>query len=169
MTSGSDVIVRSSTDADIAAIQAIYAHHVRHGTASFDEEPPDVAETAERRRSALAAGLPHLVAVDGDRVVGFAYASPFRPRPAYRFTVESTVYVVPDAQRRGIGQALMARLIDDTRAADRHQMIAAIGDSANVASIGLHAALGFVHAGTYRAVGFKFGRWLDVVLMQKTL
>ena len=169
MTPASDIIVRSSTDADTAAIQAIYAHDVLHGTASFDEEPPDLAETARRRRSALAAGLPHLVADDGGRVLGFAYASPFRPRPAYRFTVESTVYVAPDAQRRGIGRALMARLIDDARAADRRQMIAAIGDSANVASIGLHAALGFVHAGTYRAVGFKFDRWLDVVLMQKTL
>ena len=169
MTAVSEPIVRSSIDADMAAIRTIYAHDVLHGTASFDEEPPDLAETARRWQSALAANLPHLVAVDGNRVVGFAYASPFRPRPAYRFTVESTVYVAVDAQRRGIGRALMARLIADTRAADKRQMIAAIGDSANVASIGLHAALGFVHAGTYRAVGFKFDRWLDVVLMQKTL
>ena len=151
---------------DNAAITRIYAHAVRHGTASFETEPPDVA----RRQAALAAGgYPFLVAALAGTVAGYAYAGPYRARPAYRFTVEDSIYVAPQAQRGGIGRALLERLLDDAQARGFRQMIAVIGDSAQTPSIALHRACAFRLIGTFEAVGFKFDRWLDSVLMQRAL
>jgi phosphinothricin acetyltransferase len=162
-------LVRDSREADMAEVQMIYAHHVLHGAASFEEEPPPLAEMRRRRAEVLGRGLPYLVAEFGGRVAGYSYASPYRSRPAYRFTLENSVYVDPARPRAGIGRALLAALIGRCEAGDWQQMIAVIGDSANTASIGLHAALGFRHVGTLHAVGFKFGRWVDSVLMQRAL
>jgi len=161
--------IRDSRDTDLQAIQAIYAHHVRHGTASFELEPPDLDEFRRRRAEVLRGGFPYLVAESADGVLGYAYASPFRTRPAYRFTVEDSIYVDRDAIGRGVGRALLAGLIVRCEAGGWRQMVAVIGDSANVASIGLHAACGFRFAGVMRASGWKFGRWLDTVLMQREL
>jgi L-amino acid N-acyltransferase YncA len=162
-------LLRSATENDIPAIQAIYAHWVLHGTASFEIDPPDVQEIARRRADVVSKSLPYLIAErDGD-VTGYAYANWFRPRPAYRFTVENSVYVHPDAHRGGIARLLMTELLARCEQAGARQMIAAIGDSANEKSIGLHAAMGFTHIGTLRSTGWKFGRWLDTVLMQKQL
>ncbi|MFC3226436.1 GNAT family N-acetyltransferase [Marinibaculum pumilum] len=155
--------------ADLEAVAAIYRHAVLHGSASFELSPPDAAEMARRHAAILAGGYPWLVARLEDRVAGFAYAGPYRPRPAYAATVENSVYVAPDLHGRGIGRALLARLIDEAEDRGFRQMIAVIGDSANRASIGLHAALGFSHAGVLRSVGWKHGRWLDSVLMQREL
>jgi phosphinothricin acetyltransferase len=163
------ITVRPSTADDLPAIAAIYGHHVRHGLASFEEVPPDQAELGRRRDDVLARGLPHLVATDGAGVLGYAYAAPYRARIAYRFTVEDSVYIAPDAIRRGVGRRLLGGVIAACEVAGYRQMIAVIGDSANHASIGLHAALGFEQAGLLRAVGFKFGRWVDSVLMQRAL
>lgn len=163
------VTVRDADDADLAAVRSIYAHFVLHGLASFEEVPPEAAEIARRRQAVLARGLPYLVAETDGRVVGFAYAGTYRPRPAYRYTVEDSVYVAPDAGRRGAGRLLLATLIRRCEAAGFRQMVAVIGDSANAPSIGLHRALGFESAGVLKAVGFKFGRWVDSVLMQRAL
>ena len=162
-------VVRDSREEDMDQVRAIYAHHVLHGAASFEEEPPPLGEMQRRRAEVLARGMPHLVADIGGRVAGFSYASPYRARPAYRFTLENSVYVAHGQSRCGIGRALLAELIARCEAGDWRQMIAVIGDSANAASIGLHAALGFRHIGTLHAVGFKFGRWIDSVLMQRAL
>jgi phosphinothricin acetyltransferase len=161
--------LREAAQQDFGAIAAIYAHHVRTGTASFEIEPPDVSEMMRRWRDVRALRLPYLVAVADARVVGYAYAGPYRPRPAYRFTVEDSVYVAEHARGRGIGRALLARLIEDAERAGARQMIAVIGDVANEASIRVHAALGFTHIGVLKSVGNKFSRWLDVVLMQRAL
>jgi phosphinothricin acetyltransferase len=161
--------VRPSRADDLGEIQAIYAHHVRHGLASFEEEPPDLAEMQRRRTAVLAGNLPHLVAELDGRVAGFATAVPYRHRPAYRYTLENTVYVAEWAQRHGLGRALLERLIDDCKALGYRQMIAVIGDSANLASIGLHEALGFRRVGVLLDVGFKFERWVDSVLLQLPL
>ena len=166
---GGGVRVRGSTGRDVPAIQAIYAHHVLHGLATFEEVAPDAAEMAARRATLLAAGLPHLVAEVEDRVVGYSYAAPFRPRPAYRYTVEDSVYVAAGCAGRGIGRALLEALIARCAGGPWRQMIAVIGDSGNAASIGLHAAHGFRHVGTFEATGFKLGRWVDTVLMQRPL
>jgi L-amino acid N-acyltransferase YncA len=163
------VSIRDSTEADLPAIQRIYAHHVLHGLASFEEEPPAMADLAARRRAVLERGLPYLVAERDGAVAGYSYATPFRPRPAYRFTVENSVYVVDGLHRRGIGRALLAGLITRCAEGPWRQMIAVIGDSGNAASIGLHARLGFRHAGTLTDIGFKLGRRVDVVLMQRGL
>jgi phosphinothricin acetyltransferase len=167
------LILRPAIATDLPAIQAIYAHHVLNGAASFEEVPPDIAEITRRWQAIRGAGLPYLVAEtaagDDGGIVGYAYAGPYRPRAAYRFTVEDSIYLAPLAQGRGIGRALLARIIDDCTAIGLRQMIAVIGDSANQASIGLHRALGFDSVGTFRAVGFKFGRWVDSVLMQRAL
>jgi L-amino acid N-acyltransferase YncA len=163
------LIVRPSRDEDIARIAAIYDHHVRHGTASFELEPPDAAEMARRRAGVLELGLPYLVAELEGRVVGYAYAGAYRPRPAYRFTVEDSIYVDHALTGAGVGRALLPVLIEQCTAAGRRQMIAVIGDSAQTASIRLHAAFGFRMVGTVENVGFKFGRWLDSVLMQRPL
>jgi L-amino acid N-acyltransferase YncA len=162
-------VVRDSRAEDMAEVQIIYAHHVLHGAASFEEEPPSLAEMQRRRADVLARGLPYLVAEIGGRVAGYSYASPYRARPSYRFTIENSVYVDPACPRAGTGRALLETLIMRCRQGDWQQMIAVIGDSANAASIGLHAALGFRHVGTLHAVGFKFGRWIDSVLMQRAL
>jgi phosphinothricin acetyltransferase len=165
--------VRPSRPDDVAAIAAIYRHHVLNGLASFEEVPPDAAELARRRADIVARGLPHLVASAGapnnERVLGYAYAGPYRPRSAYRFSVEDSVYIAPDALRRGVGRALLGAVIEACTEAGYRQMVAVIGDSGHEASIGLHAALGFTHAGALQAIGFKFGRWVDSVLMQRAL
>lgn len=161
--------IRPSRPDDIPAITAVYAHAVRFGRASFELEPPGEDEMARRREALVSAGFPHLVAEEAGRVIGYAYAGPYRPRPAYASTVENSVYVAPDAQGRGAGRALLARLVEEAEALGFRQMVAVIGDSENRASIRLHEALGFTHAGTLRAVGWKHARWLDSVLMQRAL
>ncbi|GAB3629599.1 GNAT family N-acetyltransferase [Pandoraea terrae] len=162
-------VVRASRDDDLPAIVAIYAHHVLHGTASFEEIAPDITEMRARRDKILAAKLPYLVAERDGRVLGYAYATPYRPRSAYRFTVEDSVYIDPAAIGQGAGRALLEAVIGHCEAGPWRQMIANVGDSANAASLGLHAACGFQRMGTLYAVGFKFGRWLDTVLMQRRL
>jgi L-amino acid N-acyltransferase YncA len=161
--------VRLAGSADIPAITQIYAHAVRTGTASFELEPPDAAEMMRRQRALLDGGYPYLVAERDGTIVGYAYAGPYRSRPAYRWTVEDSIYVAPQAQRSGIGRVLLDRLIDACEARDFRQMIAVIGDSQQTPSIALHRAAGFRLIGTLEAVGFKFGRWLDTVLMQRQL
>jgi len=163
------LLVRSSTPADLDALLDIYAHAVTQGTGTFELEVPDTAEMARRRDDVQSKGLPWLVAEQRGRVLGYAYANHFRPRPAYRFCVEDSVYLHPEAQGRGVGRALLAELVARCQAAGARQMLAVIGDSANHGSIGVHRALGFEHCGVLQAVGWKFGRWLDVVLMQRSL
>jgi phosphinothricin acetyltransferase len=163
-----DVIVRCADSRDIPAITQIYAHAVLTGTASFEIDPPDEAEMTRRYAKLREADYPYLVA-EADHVIGYACAGPYRDRPAYRWCVEDSVYIAPHAHRRGVGRALLARLIDAAERRSFRQMIAVIGDSANVSSIELHRALGFRHIGTLAAVGFKHGRWLDSVLMQRAL
>jgi L-amino acid N-acyltransferase YncA len=165
----SDVLIRAATAADLPAITAIYDHAVRTGTATFELEPPDLAEMTARFAHLTDGGFPYLVAIADERVAGYAYAGAYRARPAYRFTVENSVYLPPDAQRRGIGLKLLNALIDQSTALGFRQMIAVIGDSANAGSIGVHTRAGFQMVGTFGNVGFKFGRWLDTVLMQREL
>lgn len=164
-----DLIVRASTEADVARCAEIYAHHVLHGTASFEIDPPDLAEMTRRRAAVLDIGLPHLVAERAGRVLGYAYASNWRPRPAYRFSVEDSIYIDKDAVGQGVGKALLPVLIEQCTALGKRQMVAVIGDSAQAPSIRLHAACGFEMVGTLANIGFKFGRWLDSVLMQRPL
>jgi len=164
-----ELIVRASSEADVARCTEIYGYHVRYGTASFETDPPDLAEMKRRRAAVLEAGLPHLVAERAGMVVGYAYAANWRSRPAYRFSVEDSIYVDQDAVGRGIGRALLPALIEQCAAIGKRQMVAVIGDSAQTASIRLHAACGFELVGTLRSIGFKFGRWLDSVLMQRPL
>jgi phosphinothricin acetyltransferase len=161
--------IRPAVPADLPAIQSIYAHHVFHGLASFELDPPTLEEMRSRHDRIVAGGYPYLVAVDGDRLLGYAYASQYRPRPAYRFTVEDSIYVAPPLAGRGIGKALLSHLIDECESRGFRQMLAVIGDSANAASIGLHRACGFEIKCTLDAFGFKFGRWVDSVLMQRAL
>jgi phosphinothricin acetyltransferase len=161
--------VRSAADADLPAVQAIYAHHVLHGSASFETVPPDLAEMARRHADITGRGMPYLVAEVGGEILGYAYAGPYRPRAAYRFTLEDSVYVAEGAAGRGVGRLLLDRLIADATALGYRQMLAVIGDSGNLGSIVLHQRAGFTHLGTLQSVGFKFGRWLDVVLMQRAL
>lgn len=167
--SGDDVIVRPSRDTDVAAIAAIYGHHVLHGVGSFEEVPPRAEEIARRRGEILAHGLPYLVAERDSRVVGYCYAGPFRPRSGYRFTVEDSIYVDPAQIGRGIGRALLRPVLASCAALGYRQMVAVIGGRETVASIRLHEALGFAYMGVFEAVGFKFGRWVDIVLMQRAL
>ena len=164
-----EIIVRDATDADLPAVAAIYAHHVLTGLASFEEAAPTVEEMARRRQSVLALGAPYLVAELGGRLVGFAYANSHRPRPAYRHTLEDSVYVAPDSLGRGVGKALLVALVARCEQGPFRQMVAVIGDSANAGSVALHAACGFEMVGNLKAVGFKFGRWVDTVLMQRPL
>lgn len=161
--------IRPSEPADVGALTAIYAANVLHGTGTFELDPPDEAEMGRRRADVLGKGLPWLVAERGGAVVGYAYANHFRPRRAYRFCLEDSVYLSPGAVGGGIGRLLLAELLARSQAAGGRQMLAVIGDSANAASIGVHRALGFDHVGVMTAAGWKFGRWLDVVLMQKRL
>jgi L-amino acid N-acyltransferase YncA len=161
--------IRACEEADVAAIAAIYHHHVLHGAASFEIEPPDAAEMARRRRAVIDGGYPYLVAEQDGRVLGYAYASAYRPRPAYRNTIENSVYVEPGRERQGIGRLLLAALLDACERRGFRQVVAVIGDSGHDASIGLHRALGFRMVGTLRSAGFKFGRWIDIVMMQRAL
>ncbi|OGA13164.1 MAG: GNAT family N-acetyltransferase [Betaproteobacteria bacterium RIFCSPLOWO2_12_FULL_65_110] len=163
------VQVRASREADLASVTAIYAHYVLTGLASFEIEAPGEAEMRRRRADVLALGLPYFVAERGGEVVGFAYAAPFRTRPAYRYTVEDSVYVHGDHLGHGVGATLLAVLIAACERAGCRQMIAVIGDSANQASIKLHERCGFALAGLLPSTGFKFGRWVDSVLMQRAL
>jgi phosphinothricin acetyltransferase len=165
----SKLIVRASIEADVARCAEIYAHHVLHGTASFEVDPPDLAEMKRRRAGVLDMGLPHLVAEREGRVVGYAYAGNWRPRPAYKFSVEDSIYIDKDAVGRGVGKALLPVLIEQCTALGKRQMVAVIGDSAQTPSIRLHASFGFEMVGTLKNIGFKFGRWLDTVLMQREL
>ncbi|WP_298962040.1 GNAT family N-acetyltransferase [uncultured Methylobacterium sp.] len=162
-------LLRPCTAADIPVVARIYAHAVVTGRASFETEPPGVDEMARRHAALVAGGHPYLVAEAEGRVLGYAYAGPYRLRPAYRFTVEDSVYLDPAATGRGLGRLLLGEVIAAATRAGRRQMIAVIGDSGNAASIGLHAALGFAPAGVLRAVGWKHGTWLDTVLMQRAL
>ena len=161
--------IRAATEADIPDIQSIYAHHVLTGTGTFEEEPPSVEEMAERFAKVVGHGWSWLVAADATGVLGFAYYTQFRGRSAYRFCVEDSVYVREDVRGQGVGKALVGRLIEAATAHGMRQMLAVIGDAENVGSIGVHASLGFQMVGTMRSVGVKFGRWVDVVTMQRPL
>jgi phosphinothricin acetyltransferase len=165
----SSLALRPATLADIPAIATIYAHAVKYGTATFEFEPPGEPEMADRFRALAGASFPYLVAERAGAVRGYAYAGPYRARIAYRYTLENSVYVAPDSHRQGVGRALMDALIAQSGALGFRQMIAVIGDSAQAASIALHRAAGFQMVGTFTAVGFKFDRWLDTVLMQRPL
>ena len=164
-----EVTIRPSRDDDIAAITAIYSHHVLHGVASFEEAPPDASEMARRRRAIVEAGLPYLVAERDGRVVGYCYAGPFRPRIGYRFTLEDSVYIDQSETGRGIGRRLLELVIARSTELGYRQMVAVIGGRETVASIKMHEVLGFSHMGLLPAVGFKFGHWIDIVLMQRAL
>ena len=163
------IALRDARPGDGPALQRIYGHHVLHGFGSFEEMPPGIEEMERRRAAVQEEGLPYLVAEAEGRVLGFAYAGRYRPRSAYRFTVEDSVYVAPDAGGRGIGRRLLAEVIARAEALGMRQMIAVIGDSANLGSIRLHERLGFTRAGLFAAVGWKRERWLDSVLMQRPL
>jgi L-amino acid N-acyltransferase YncA len=165
----SEISIRPTAVNDLAAITDIYADAVRHGTASFEINPPDQDEMTRRFESLRGGGFPYLVAEIDRTVAGYAYAGPYRARPAYRFTVEDSIYLAATARRRGIGRALLDGLIEDAQRRGFRQMIAVIGDSDQPASIALHAAAGFRLIGTFAAVGYKFDRWLDSVLMQRPL
>ncbi len=164
-----DFVIRPSEDADIATIAAIYGHHVLHGVASFEEVPPPVEEIARRRGDIVGRGLPYLVAERAGSVLGYCYAGPFRPRSAYRYTLEDSIYIAPGEVGRGIGRALLQAVLDQSTQLGYRQMVAVIGGSDTVASIRLHAALGFAPVGTLNGIGYKFGGWVDTVLMQKPL
>lgn len=163
------MIVRASTEDDAAALAAIYGHHVLHGFGTFEEVPPSVEDMAGRRRAIVERGLPYLVAEEAGAVLGFAYAGPFRPRAAYRYTVEDSVYIAPDAMGRGVGRAVLSEVLKACEAFGVRQVVAVIGDSGNAGSVGLHTALGFEPAGVGRGFGWKHGRWVDIVWMQKAL
>ena len=163
------IAIRAATEADMAAVQAIYAHHVLHGLASFEDEPPSVEEMKARREAVLARGLPYLVAEARGEILGYAYASSFRPRPGYRYTIEDSVYVRDGSLGLGLGASLLPELIRRCETGPARQMFAIIGDSANEASIALHRRFGFQMIGTCKSVGFKLGRWVDTVYMQRAL
>lgn len=164
-----ELVIDDAIEADFDAITAIYGHHVRHGLASFEEEAPSRDEMLSRWRNVRALGLPYIVARLDGRVGGYSYATSYRPRPAYRHTVENSVYLDKDLAGRGIGKALLVDLIARCRRGPWRQMVAVIGDSANSGSVELHRSCGFRLVGTLQAVGFKHGRWVDTVLMQRTL
>ncbi|MBZ9560149.1 MULTISPECIES: GNAT family N-acetyltransferase [unclassified Modicisalibacter] len=170
LSSPSSLTVRDARDTDLPAIRDLYAAHVEHGTASFELEAPTLDEMRARHASIATAGLPYLVAVDAsDNILGFCYAGPYHARPAYRHTLETSIYVAEGRGGQGIGKALFEVLIDRCERGPWRQMLAIIGDSDNAGSIALHRRFGFAHVGTFHAVGFKFGRWLDTVLMQRAL
>lgn len=163
------VLVRDATEADMAQVQSIYTFYVTRTAASFEETPPSVEEMCRRRAATLDRGMPYLVAEDHGEVVGYTYAGPWRPRSAYRYTLEDSIYVAPFVQRRGVGRALLGGLIERCTEMGYRRMIAVIGDSANQSSIALHRAMGFRQEGVLRGVGLKFGRWVDVVMMHRVL
>ena len=161
--------IRPFEATDLPAVTAIYAHHVTHGTGTFETTPPTEEEMAQRQADVAARGLPWLVLEDAGQVLGYAYCQWFKPRPAYRFSAEDSIYLHPDARGRGLGRRLLQALADEAQARGVRKLIAVIGDSANAASIGVHRAVGFTDAGAIRSCGWKFGRWLDIVLMEKPL
>ena len=163
------IIIRPSRTEDIQAITVIYAHHVRVGTGTFETDPPTEADMAQRRADVLGKGLPFLVAVDGEKVLGFAYCNWFKPRPAFRYSAEDSIYLTPDVAGKGLGRALLTELMAKAEQSGVRKLIAVIGDSANVGSIGVHQSVGFTHVGVLKSCGWKFDRWLDVVLMEKAL
>ena len=163
------LLIRPSTPADLPAITAIYGWNVLNGTGTFELDPPDAAEMARRRDDVLSKGLPWLVAERGGAVMGYAYANHFRPRKAYRFCLEDSIYLAGDAKGQGLGRLLLTELMARCEAAGARQMLAVIGDSANLGSIGVHRTLGFEHVGVMKAAGWKFDQWRDVVVMQKAL
>jgi phosphinothricin acetyltransferase len=163
------ILVRDARETDMSAVTSIYARHVLHGLASFEEVPPPLDEMKSRRAGVLKLGLPYLVAEIDGHVAGYSYATFYRARPAYRYTVEDSVYVAEGLSGRGIGSALLAELIVRCERGPWRQMLAVIGDSANTGSIALHRRMGFAHIGTLASVGFKFGRWVDSVFMQRAL
>ena len=163
------MIIRPATEHDADVLAAIYGHAVLHGLGTFEEEPPSPADMEGRRRLIANHGLPYLVAEDSGQVMGFAYAGPFRPRAAYRYTLEDSVYVSPDAVGRGVGKALLMAIIAACEALGVRQLIAVVGDSGNAASLALHRSLGFEQTGIGHSVGFKHGRWVDIVQLQKPL
>lgn len=167
--SAGGIVVRDANEGDMRGVQRIYAHHVLHGLATFEEIPPPVQEIMARRAAVMAAGLPYLVAEHGGEVVGYSYATGFRARSAYRYTIEDSVYVAEGLVGKGIGSVLLEALISRCEAGPWRQMIAVIGDSGNAASIAVHRRFGFQHLGILRSAGFKFSRWVDVVLMQRPL
>ncbi len=162
-------LIRASRDEDVAAITAIYTHHVLHGTGTFEIDPPTALDMAARRADVLAKGLPYLVAEEAGQVLGFAYCNWFKPRPAYRFSAEDSIYVADAARGRGLGRQLLEALAVQAEAAGVRKLLAVIGDSANAGSIGVHRAAGFTDVGVMRSVGWKFGAWRDIVLMEKPL
>jgi phosphinothricin acetyltransferase len=164
-----EVRIRPAAPGDIAAITRIYAHAVEHGTASFETEPPTEAEMAQRRQKLLEKDYPYLVAEIAGAVAGYAYAGPYRDRRAYDWCIEDSIYVAPELHRKGIGRLLLTHLIAEAERRDFRQMLGVIGDSANTASVAVHAAVGFRLIGTFQSIGFKHGRWLDTVLMQRAL
>ena len=161
--------IRPSREDDVPAITAIYAHHVQHGTGTFEIDPPSPGDMAVRRAEVLARGLPWLVLEEDGQVLGYAYCNWFKPRPAYRYSAEDSIYLAPGTQGRGLGRLLLAELGRQAEAVGVRKLIAVIGDSANAGSIGVHRSLGFESVGTIRACGWKFDRWLDIVLMEKSL
>jgi L-amino acid N-acyltransferase YncA len=161
--------VRAASEADMAAVRDIYAHYVFHSLATFEETPPTLEEMLARRRASVELGLPYLVAEAGEEIVGFAYAAAYRARPAYRFTIEDSVYVADGLGGRGIGSALLGELISSCERGPWRQMLAVVGDSANTGSITLHRRFGFELVGTLRSVGFKSGRWVDTPILQRAL
>ena len=162
-------IIRPALATDFNAITAIYSHHVLHGTATFETEPPSEAEMLGRCNDVWSKGLPYLVAEDGGRILGFAYCNWFKPRPAFRFSAENSIYLASDATGRGIGRLLLSELLSQAERSGVRRLIAVIGDSDNAASIGLHRSSGFAHVGVLRSCGWKFGRWLDVVMMERSV
>lgn len=163
-------LIRPCQKADIPAIADLYAHHVQYGTGTFETVAPSPADMAQRWQDVQERKLPWLVAEQASgHIMGFAYCNWFKPRAAYRFSAEDSIYLHPDAAGQGLGRALLAELLRQAQAAGVRKMIAVIGDSANAGSVGLHRALGFSHVGTIAACGWKFDRWLDIVLMEKTL
>jgi len=163
-------LIRPSRDEDLAAITRIYAHHVLHGTGTFETTPPTEAEMSQRRADVLGKQLPWLVLEDDNgTVIGYAYGNWFKPRPAYRFSVEDSIYLAPEAAGRGLGRLLLAELLAVLERSGIRKVMAVIGDSANAGSVGVHRALGFSEIGVVRACGWKFGRWLDIVLMEKAI
>jgi len=167
--SADGVVIRSSRETDLTEIAAIYGYHVLQGVASFEEVPPELDDIASRRRDILARGLPYLVAERSGHVLGYCYAGPYRTRSAYRFTVEDSIYIDQTEVGRGLGRALLAALLDRCTELGYRQMVAVIGGSDTLPSLRLHAALGFTQVGVLPSVGFKFGRWVDIVLMQRAL
>ena len=162
-------MIRPSRDEDIASITAIYAHHVLNGTGTFEIDPPSVADMTGRRADVLSKGLPYIVAEEAGQVIGYAYCTWFKPRPAYRFSAEDSIYLAPGVHGKGIGRALLAELAVQAERVGIRKLIAVIGDSSNAGSVGVHRSLGFEHVGILKSCGWKFDQWLDVVLMEKAL